>query len=226
MNLYDLVRQQEVTLSINMNQKHLAFETNIQEIFPEKQLLIVDPIYHDGKIITFNIPELTVDIIVYPENEAPQVFKKAKITLTRKPDGSYCYVLSATKESRKHNRREHFRCFVGLPTSVRSETNGIAHEAIIRDVSIRGFSITCDKSVKIQEGQYIDIMLKDYIRESAESYLFNFHGKVVRAQELDHNKMLYGCRLNKAIDGLESYIIRKERVQLKRNNDTKGSRKV
>lgn len=226
MNLYDLVRQQEITLSINMEQKHLAFETNIQEIFPEKQLLITDPIYHDGKIITFNIPELTIDVIVYPENDTPQVFKKSKITLTRKSDGSCCYVLSMAKESHKHNRREHFRCFVGIPTAVRSEVNGAAHEAIIRDVSIRGFSITCDESVTLQEGQYIDIMLKDYIRESAESYLFNLHGKVVRAQKLDHNKMLYGCRLNKAIDGLESYIIRKERVQLKRNNETKGSRKV
>ena len=44
------------------------------------------------------------------------------------------------------------------------------------------------------------------------------YGLLTRTQELENGKILYGCRLNNPVPGLEAYIMKKERLRLKKSN--------
>ena len=139
-------------------------------------------------------------------------------TLLRRSDGTLCYSLTTIAESVAYNRRQNFRCYVGIETSIQVGTNRAAHEAIIRDVSSNGFAVVCDSNVKFPSGSLVHVILNDKIEEFGEHYNFHLYGLVARIQELENGRTVYGCRLNNHVAGLDSYLMKKERNRLKKNS--------
>ena len=43
------------------------------------------------------------------------------------------------------------------------------------------------------------------------------YGIVVRSQDLENGKIVYGCKLNNHVGGLENYVALKERMNLKKD---------
>ena len=126
--------------------------------------------------------------------------------------------MTASTESKPYNRRQSFRCFVGRPTGVRFGASRVAHDALIRDVSINGFAIVSDEKLPVEKNQVVHIVLTDYFEDTVEKYNFHLYGIIVRIQELEKGSFLYGCKLNNYVPGLEAYIMKKERLRLKRTN--------
>lgn len=218
MRIEELTAGQAVTLFVNIGKEQLVFETKIQEVFPKKRLVLADPIYREEKVISFKGKNLIVDLLVSFEDNKPQLFKNISVALMKKGDGSLCYNFATIAESKPYNRRKSFRCFVGLKTSVQCGPNRAAYDVIIKDVSYDGFSIVCPPEVNFSQDQVAHVLLTDYIEETAENFSFHLYGLVVRIVELENNSILYGCRLNNKVSGLENYIIKKERIRLKKSN--------
>ncbi|MBE5883887.1 MAG: PilZ domain-containing protein [Lachnospiraceae bacterium] len=120
-----------------------------------------------------------------------------------------------------HNRRESYRCFVGIPSSVQLGPNHAALPTIIRDISISGFAIVCDKEFEIEPDRVIHVLLKDYLEELSENFIYELYGHVARTQQLENGKFLYGCRLNNTSPQLDAYIMKKERLRLKKTHGGK-----
>ncbi len=207
-----------VTFFVRMGNEELTLESTIQDVIPQKRLALVDVIHQDDKVITFRGQNIVVDALITFENFKPQIFKNISIALMRKSDNSLCYAFTCATESKDYNRRENFRCFVDIPTTMRSEAGGAVHDITIRDVSISGFSIILDEDLNLEMGQQIHVLLTDYIKEVAENFSFHMFGIVVRRQELENGRVLYGCQLRNPVAGLDGYIMKKERVRLKRSN--------
>ena len=196
----------------------MTFESRILEVHTRRHLVLAEAIYFNDKILTFRGTNIIVDVLVNLPDEKPQLFKNVTIKLVRKPDNSLCYNLLTIAESKTYNRRQNFRCFIGLPISFRFGTNRAARDAILRDISNTGFAIVCDEELDIDTNQVIHVLLNDRIEETAENYSFHLYGLISRIQELENGKHVYGCRFNNRIPGLESYIVKKERLSIQNRN--------
>ncbi len=218
MRIDELIQGLPITLLVTINGEQLTFDSKISEVYPKKRFVLVEAIYHNEKIISFKGANLIVDMLVSIENEKPELFKNVTITLVKKSDGSLCYNITSIADSKPYNRRQSFRCFVGRPTGVRYGANRAAHQAILKDVSINGFAVVCDNKLSVGENQVIHVVLSDHFEDPPEKISFHLYGIIARVQELENGSFLYGCRLNNYVPGLESYIMKKERLRLRRTN--------
>lgn len=218
MRIDELIPDLPITLLVNINGEKLTFESKILEVYPKKRIVLAEAIYHNDKIITFKGANLMVDLLVSIQNEKPELFKNVTISLVKKADGTLCYNITTIAESKPYNRRQSFRCFVGRPTGVRYGANRAAHNAIIKDVSINGFAVVCDDKLSVDKNQVIHVVLSDIFEDPPEKVSFHLYGIIARVQQLENGGYLYGCRLNNYVPGLEAYIMKKERLRLRRTN--------
>ena len=173
-------------------------------------------IVSDNKIISFRGKGLIVDLIVTFPEDKPQLFKNVTTNVVKLSDGTLCYTVSSIAGSKTYNRRQSYRCYVGIETAVQCGLNRAAHDAIIKDISYNGFSVVSREDLKLEVNQTIHTVLNDHMDETAENFNFHLYGLVARIQELENGLFLYGCRLNNPVPGLEQYIIKKERAVLRK----------
>ncbi|MBQ7926021.1 MAG: PilZ domain-containing protein [Lachnospiraceae bacterium] len=218
MYLNELIEGEKVTLLANINGETLTFDTTINQVSPGKNLVLVNVVFVDGKIVTFRGANLTIDLVVSPISDTPQIFKNVAITLVKKFDGTLTYSISSIASSKNYNRRDSYRCFVGVSTSVQKKLNAIPYDAVIKDVSAGGFSLVVPQDLKFENNQVIHVVLDDYLDELSEKFTFHLYGLVVRSEDLEKNRVLYGCKFNQKVNGIENYIMKKERIRLKKNS--------
>ncbi len=218
MRIEELHPGQELTLFVSVNKNSLVFTSKVQEINRRRHMVFADAVFQNGKPISFRGKGVILNVLAATGDDKPHLFKNVSNTLLRRSDGTLCYSLTTIAESVAYNRRENFRCYVGIETSIRVGTNRAAYEAIIRDVSSNGFAVVCDNDVKFPTGSLIHVVLNDQIGGFGEKYYFHLYGLVARIQELENGRIVYGCRLNNHVAGLDSYLMKKERNRLKKNS--------
>ncbi len=218
MRIEELKPGQELTLFVSVKKNSLVFTSRVQEINPRRHMVFADAVFQEGKPISFRGKGVILNVLAATGDEKPHLFKNVSNTLLRRSDGTLCYSLTTIAESVAYNRRENFRCYVGIETSIRIGSNRAAYEAIIRDVSSNGFAVVCDSEVKFMAGSLVHVVLNDQIDGFGEKYTFHLYGLIVRIQELENGRTVYGCRLNNHVAGLDTYLMKKERNRLKKNS--------
>ena len=136
--------------------------------------------------------------------------------VVKRADGTLCYTVFSIAGSKTYNRRQSFRCYVGIETALQCGLNHSAHDAIIKDISYNGFSVVSKEDLHLELNQIVHAVLNDHLDETAENFNFHLYGLVTRVQELENGLFLYGCRLNNPVPGLEQYIVKKERAVLRK----------
>lgn len=218
MRIEELSPGLSLTFLVTVNTEPLSFQSKVQEVHPKKHIVLADAILHNDKIVSFRGKNVIVHVLVTFPDEKPQLFQHVKVTTLKREDGSFCYNLSTVAESKPYNRREYFRCFIGVPAVTQFGPNHSARDAVLRDVSVSGFAVTCSEDMEVSINQLIHVHLQDYIDELEEEFTFNLYGLIVRTQELENGKFIYGCRLNRPVFGLNNYIMKKERIRLRNCN--------
>lgn len=221
MRIGELKPKQNITLLVNANGIMLTFESCIQEVLPLKNLIYADAVLSNEKPVSFRGKNVMVSLLVYFDEEKPILFKNVYTKLFRRGNGSFCYGITSLAEGHLYNRRDNFRCYIGLESSIQCGSNTAAHPAIIRDVSSTGFAVVCAPDFSLDTGQIIHTVLNDRPREDGDSYSFHLYGIVTRIQKLENGQILYGCQLNKTVHGLDKYIMEKERLRLKNTHGGK-----
>lgn len=218
MRIEELLPGQKVTLMVNIGDKNLEFETTVQESYPRKRYILLDPVMSGEKAVSFKGKGILVHLIVTIGEDKPHLFKNVTILLQKKLDETLCYQVSTIAESVIFNRRENFRCYVGVQSSVQGGANRAAHPTVIRDVSYSGFAVICDAETQFDPRHVLHTVLRDRIEETEENFAFHLYGMIARIQDLGNGKVLYGCRLTDRVPGLDKYIMKKERYRLKKTN--------
>lgn len=216
MRIEELLPDQKVTLQVNVNGNELSFDTRVQEANPKKHFILLDAVMQGSKGISFKGPNIVVNLFVCLDGERPYLFQSVTALLQKKPDGTLCYLVTASTEGLPFNRREHFRCYVGTQGHLNHSSLDGPQTVIVRDVSYSGFSVVCNPEIALKEGQVIHVILRDEIVETNESFSFHLYGLIVRTEELPNGSILYGCKLNNHVAGLDQYIMTKERYRLKK----------
>lgn len=218
MRIEELRPGQELTLFVSVHNNSLVFTSKVQEINRKRHMIFADAVFQNGRPISFRGKGVVLNVLAATGNDKPHLFKNVANTLLRRSDGTLCYSLTTIAESVAYNRRENFRCYVGIETSIQVGTNRAAYEAIIKDVSSNGFAVVCDNNVRFPSGSLVHVVLNDQIDGFGERYVFHLYGLVARIQELENGRIIYGCRLNNHVAGLDSYLMKKERNRLKKNS--------
>lgn len=200
-------------------EQQLIFESSIIDVNPKKRLVLAEAILKDGKVLAFKGNAISVDMVAALPEGKPFYFAGITVEPLRLADNSFCYNLSSPKEGIPYNRRGSYRCFIGNPVFLRNSKEMKEYSVILRDVSVTGFSITCGEEVDLELGpnQMVHVLLEDYLEEIDQNFSFHLYGLMVRRQEMENNKILYGFRLNTSVTGLENYLTQKERLRIKRN---------
>ena len=216
MQIDDLTAGLSLSFLINLNTEQLQFESKILEVYPHRHTLLAQGVFTDDKIISFRGKGLIVDLIVTLPEDKPQLFKNVTTNVVKLSDGTLCYTVSSIAGSKTYNRRQSYRCYIGIETAVQCGLNRAAHDAIIKDISYNGFSVVSREDLKLEVNQTVHAVLNDHMDETAENFNFHLYGLVARIQELENGLFLYGCRLNNPVPGLKQYIIKKERAVLRK----------
>lgn len=220
MYIFELTKGQRITIIANTPGQKLEFSTGIDEVFPKKKIVLAAPVYVNEKLLTFRGANLILDILVTSGDSAPQIFKNVEIRLIKKPDNTICYSLFTIAESKVYNRRDSFRCSIGLETTVQCGMHRTPYDAVIKDISASGFAFVLPNSAKVNQDFVVHMLVNDYIEETAERFSFNLYGLIVRSYPLDAYRTVYGCRLNNSVPGLEKYLMIKERIRLRNTHGT------
>ncbi len=215
MRIENLLSGQKVTLQVNINGATLNLETTTQKSYPQKHFVLLDAVKYNGKGISFKKQGITVDLIACFD-EKPYIFKSIAILLQKKPDGSLCYFVTSDAEGISFNRRENFRCYIGVSGYMSHSSLSEPEYMIIRDISYNGFSVICRPGLTLEKGQLIHAVLHDYLADENTKFSFHLHGTVTRVQRLPSGYILFGCRLNNQVPGLDRYIMTKERHHLRK----------
>lgn len=217
MRIEELTAGTGITFYVNVgNDRQLLFESKITEVNPKKHLVLADAILKDEKVLSFKGKGITVDMVAAVPDEKPILFKNITMETLKLSDNNFCYNLTALKEGVAYNRRENFRAFVGTRTILKGGRDLQEYEVTLKDVSSSGFAITCGPELELLPEQLVHVLLEEYLEEINQNYSFHLYGIMVRRQELDNGRIVYGFRLNNHVGGLENYITQKERLRIKK----------
>lgn len=216
MQIDDLTAGLSLSFLIHLNTEQLQFESRILEVYPRRHTLLAEGVFTDGKIISFRGKGLVVDLVVTFPDEKPQLFKNVTTNVVKRSDGTLCYTVFSIAGSKTYNRRQSYRCYVGIETALQCGLNRAAHDVIIKDISYNGFAVVSKDDLQLEANQTVHTVLNDYMEATAETFNFHLYGLVARIQELENGLFLYGCRLDHPVPGLEQYIVKKERAVLQK----------
>jgi len=219
MRVDELTAGSSVTFYVKIGDQQMSFESSILDVNPKKRLVLAEAILKDGKVLAFKGNAISVDMVVSVSDGKPFYFENIGVEPLRLPDNTFVYNLSCTKEGVPYNRRGSYRCFIGNPVYLRNSREMKEYAVILRDVSVTGFSITCDAATDLDlaANQMVHVLLEDYLEEVDQNFSFHLYGLMVRKQEMENNKVLYGFKLNTSVTGLENYLTQKERLRIKKN---------
>lgn len=217
MKIDELIPAQPISVLVTMNSEQIEFATSVQEIISRRNAIIASPILRNDKIIAFRGNHILTHLVATFEDGKPHIFYNVAIQNLKRPGGELCHEISTVALSREFNRRETYRCFIGSGTHVQVGVNCVAIDATIKDVSVNGFSFIVPKQRDYSEGSVVHTILTDFIDELNQQFSFHLFGIIVRNQELENGNIVYGCRLNTPVPGLEKYIMTKERIRLQKS---------
>ena len=214
MLIYELQPEQVITIHTRIGDNTLAFPSIIREVYPKKRAVIAEAVLKDGKPISFHAAGVIVDVLVTFADERPLLFKNVTVKLLKRKENQYCYFIQSILDGVVYNRRGSFRCYIGIDTTAQLGLNTAPVDATIRDISISGFSIVCGKKVNVNPGTLLHAVLTDQPTPNGTIYNFQLYGLVARLQELENGRLIIGCRYNHPIQGIDKYIMEKERIRI------------
>lgn len=215
MYLNDLEQGQKINLTARIGSEILEFESTVVDTVASTHSILAETIIKNDRVISFKGKGLLVDLMIYSADNAPKVFKNVSIKLVQLK-GIIYYNISSLAEALTLNRRQSFRMYVGEAVVIQCGSNHSTVDGVLKDISNTGFAVTLEEArVEMHEGQVIHTVLNDRIDEIAKNYTFQLYGLIVRKVELENGRVIYGCKLNNPVPGLENYIMIKERIRIR-----------
>lgn len=206
----------KVHLTASAGLNTLEFDTSIVQA--GEGHIIVEPIKHDDKILNFSNNDIIKNIVVETE-PLPEKYINVEVGITMLDNKKYHIVL-CDKEGIQVNRRDDFRVYVGSYVNAQLASINVTTEAILKDVSIGGFSLVI-RSEEIDGivgwvGQQIKAV---FYHDGKERIPMVFIGEVVREESLEDGRIVVGCKSLRKPFGIEKFIAEKQRDELRRKNN-------
>lgn len=221
----ELQPEQKIDLMVKIAGQAMEFELFVKDTNSKKHTILTNVVYKDEKIVNLSGGGFLMEVHAYPGDGSPMVFKGVKLALMKdSKSGDFLYQITGPLEGKSFNRRENFRIYSGKEVVVQFGSNRSTDPAFIKDISATGVAIVTYNNEKVYKvGQIIHTVLNDIIEELNKKYSFQIYAIIVRVVELDNGNVVYGCKLNQKVPGLDQYIMTKERIRIKGEQKNNGN---
>lgn len=207
----------KVHLTATAGLEQLEFETSV--VRAGEGHIIVEPVKHNGKILNFSNSSIIKNVVVDAQ-PLPEKYINVDVEITMLENKKYHIILS-DKEGIPINRRNEFRVYVGSYVTAQLANINQSIEAILKDVSVCGFSLVIRKEgidgIVGWVGQAIKVVY--YHGGNKNRIPMVFIGQAVREEDIDEERVLVGCKSLRQPFGIEKFIADRQREELHRKNN-------
>lgn len=210
MDLAHLAIDTVISLKVKRESTVAEFETVLIEHVGN--CLVCQPIMHEGKMINFALPELSIDISVF-DNEKGKLYSWRQVSVKA---GYYkkkilCHLIYLDAPPVEVNRRNNYRQYVGIAGAAQAFHRPIS-KVVIRDVSNRGVSFLVDDKGFFDVGKTVKVTFSD----CKGQFNFTLECEIVRERELENGKYEFGCAVINPPQSLSAYVAHKQLEERKR----------
>jgi len=209
MLISQLVQNSNLILEININNKHLEFESVVFAKIGD--YILIEPVRVNGKVVNFEIGNVLIDMLLIRNDKKPIIWKRVLLKNTIYKTKTY-YKVVPTGDGFEVNRRNAFRLYFEVKGVVQVGTNSVPIDIIVKDVSENGFSFVSKVNIEKPLKSIVRLVLVDLNKT------LNLNGVLVRKEKINQLKYFYGCELNIQNRFLSQYIDEKKREMLSRQS--------
>ncbi|MBA4686837.1 MAG: PilZ domain-containing protein [Candidatus Galacturonibacter soehngenii] len=203
MKLIDLTENTKIQIEVSFKENKLQYEAVTK--FSAFDGIFIEPIKQDGKMLDFNTGKLRISVTADIEGGQPVIWRECVIKGVKYKNEVY-HMITSPKSGLQINRRGRFRLEMGYTGTARVGANKGTINVVVHDLSASGFSFTTEKDIE-NFNEEVHLVFID----SDNGTTFNFVGEIVRKQEWNNNRFLYGCKFGAVNRMVEYYIAKKQR---------------
>ena len=207
-----------IQIIVGIGLQQLEFATKVAEVY--EGMIYAEPLFQDEKMLGFGTKGLVLTLIVTDEdNGRAWQFTNVKIRNIKNAEGKLFHEISSPIEARAINRRGAHRVWVGEPGSAVIGLGGTQAEVTIKDISTTGIGFVCSSDVEVPDGSIVHITFRD----PEINTRYEISAIVVRSQEIERTRTIYGCKLNTESVAITKYVNEKQRLRLKSARQGRGN---
>lgn len=210
MKLYEIEQGERIQLMARLERTSVEYDVTVA--FCTQGILCADPVYVDGKILNFTGDHVRISIVYAGEGEQPMVWEGCGIQTIQTKQGKY-YAIISQKDGKAWNRRQNFRQYIGLPGLLTIDSNREKLEVIVKDISVGGVSFVGNTQMEGTDIGSFHLQFDD----RANKMNVQLAGHVVREEEVEEGKKVFGCIATKSNVELGSYIAMKQKQEIARH---------
>lgn len=225
----------DMKLEVSVGTKTMEFQVKSTEVSDKRQLkmieeaaqgnpyLVTEPVMKDGKMVGFSTKGVSYKV-QYVETESKKVFEWKEVVVKQIAfsTGDRYHILICAKERKEINRRESFRLWLGCNAVAMIGLNRVAINVVIKDISATGVSFyminNLNEEEKLKPRVSTSVVLSFQDEETGKSFKLN--AVIVRVEEVNEMKTLFGCKFAKESEVLARFINKK---QMQRSNVNKNA---
>ncbi len=217
MRLNEIKAEAAVTISVAIGLQILEFNTVAKEVYDD--CIFCEPITKDDKMVGFSTKGLVLSMIVADAEEGKAFkFSNVKIRNIKTQNGNLFHEVSCKTEGKLINRRGACRVWLGEDGVAIVGLGGKPFDVTIKDISISGIAFICSKDQQIPDGSIVHLTFFDEPTNSK----FSLGALIVRSEEMEKNRMMYGCRLNQESPAIAKFVNEKQREKLKASRQVRN----
>lgn len=210
MYLYEIAKDSNIQISVGIGFQTLEFDTKILEI--GEQCIYAEPIIREDKMVGFSTKGLVLRVFAVNQDDLRVYqFNNVKIRNIKMPDEKMYHEITCALPGKIVNRRAACRVWLGFDGIAQIGLNKRTYDVIIKDISVTGISFICGGDVKVEPDMVVHLTFED----ESSKVRFSIGAIVVRSEEADSRKIVYGCRLNQESSAISKYVNEKQREKLR-----------
>lgn len=203
MKLVDLKENTKLQIDISFKENKLQYEAVVK--FSAFSGVFVEPIKQGEKMLEFNTGKLMISVTAEIEGAQPVKWRECVIKAVKYKNEVY-HMITSRKGGLQVNRRGRFRLAMGYTGTVRVGANTGTLNVVVHDLSSSGFSFTTEKDIE-NLNQSVHLVFVDSDNDTS----FNLLGDIVRKQDWNNDRFLYGCKFRTTNLMVDYYIAKKQR---------------
>ena len=210
MQLVDLEAKSTVSLEVIANNNRMEFKSFV--VSKMNGYLVLEAVRVEGRVINFESSNIIINLLWIREGEVPMIWNR--VAIRNIPiEGRTYYIAACMEEGSEINRRGAFRLYTGIEGLAQLGSAKPAFDVLVKNVSETGFSFISNDAAENTVNSTVRLAFFDLNKK------FNLTGNVVRVEQLEDGRCIYGCSLLVTNNVLNQYINEKQRDMLSKQSD-------
>lgn len=213
--LYELAEGEPIQIIASKNKSFVHYDTTVEAC--RQGIILVEPIRQNGIIINFQGEEVRCDV-AYMEGEANPICWEGCAIQVVTIKGHKYHAIYSKKMSKKLNRREAYRQYLGLKGTLTLDGSRGGGSVIVKDISTTGVAFVGDPKLDMETVGNFQLDFDD------TDCRLNVHlnARAVREIQVDENKKVFGAVIKKSNVNLSSYISTKQNIEIAKRRARQG----